>query len=88
MFRNFGAAEMLLLLVVVLLLFGAKRLPDMSRSLGRSMRIFKSEVKEMRNEDNAASTNVDAEPRGIEGRGVDPEPQAPRVTAEPSEHDR
>lgn len=89
MFRNFGAAEMLLLLVVVLLLFGAKRLPDMSRSLGRSMRIFKSEVKEMRNEDAAASTSPEAEPRGLESRQVvDPEPQTPRVTAEHSEHDR
>jgi len=32
-------------------LFGAKRLPDSARSLGRSMRIFKSEMKEMKNDD-------------------------------------
>jgi len=37
----------LILLIVVFVLFGAKRLPDSARSLGRSMRIFKSEMKEM-----------------------------------------
>ena len=40
----------IILLVVVVLLFGAKRLPDAARSLGKSMRIFKSEVKELQNE--------------------------------------
>ena len=37
----------LLLILVVILLFGAKRLPDSARALGRSLRIFKSEVKEL-----------------------------------------
>jgi TatA/E family protein of Tat protein translocase len=37
----------------VLVLFGAKRLPDSARSLGRSMRIFKSEMKEMKSDDGA-----------------------------------
>lgn len=37
----------LLLVLVVILLFGAKRLPDSARALGRSLRIFKSEVKEL-----------------------------------------
>lgn len=44
-------SHILLLLIVVTLLFGAKRLPDSARSLGRSMRIFKSEMKEMKNEE-------------------------------------
>ena len=37
----------LLLILVVVILFGAKRLPDSARALGRSLRIFKSEVKEL-----------------------------------------
>jgi sec-independent protein translocase protein TatA len=41
----------LLLILVVVLLFGAKRLPDSARALGRSLRIFKSEVKELNKED-------------------------------------
>ena len=37
----------LVLIAVFVLLFGAKKLPDAARSLGKSMRIFKSEVKEL-----------------------------------------
>jgi TatA/E family protein of Tat protein translocase len=44
-------SHILLLLIVLVVLFGAKRLPDSARSLGRSMRIFKSEMKEMKDED-------------------------------------
>ena len=40
-------SHILILLIVILVLFGAKRLPDSARSLGRSMRIFKSEMKEL-----------------------------------------
>ncbi|MBM4639579.1 twin-arginine translocase TatA/TatE family subunit [Rhodococcus hoagii] len=38
--------------LVVIILFGSKKLPDAARGLGRSLRIFKSEVKEMQNEGN------------------------------------
>lgn len=48
---NLGPKEIIILLIVVLVLFGAKRLPDSARSLGRSMRIFKSEMKEMKADD-------------------------------------
>ncbi len=65
MFRNFGAPELIIILVVLFLLFGAKRLPDLSRSLGRSMRIFKSEVKEMKNDDSDPGPRPD--PKPIEG---------------------
>ena len=41
----------ILILVVILLLFGAPKLPGMARSLGQSLRIFKSEVKEMKRDD-------------------------------------
>ena len=36
--------------VLVVVLFGAKRLPDAARSLGKSLRIFKSEVRELQND--------------------------------------
>ncbi len=48
---NLGPKEIVILLIVVLVLFGAKRLPDSARNLGRSMRIFKSEMKEMKADD-------------------------------------
>ena len=37
----------LILLAVAVVLFGAKKLPDAARSLGKSMRIFKSEIREL-----------------------------------------
>ena len=37
----------IIIIAVFVLLFGAKKLPDAARSLGKSMRIFKSEIKEM-----------------------------------------
>ncbi|HEY7381469.1 MAG TPA: twin-arginine translocase TatA/TatE family subunit [Gaiella sp.] len=39
-----GAWEMVILLLVLLLVFGAKRLPEMGRSLGKGMREFKDSV--------------------------------------------
>jgi sec-independent protein translocase protein TatA len=43
--------HVIVLLLVVVVLFGYKRLPDAARSMGRSMRIFKSEVDSMRHDD-------------------------------------
>ncbi|MFI8343043.1 Sec-independent protein translocase subunit TatA [Streptomyces sp. NPDC085639] len=49
MFRNAVQPwHVLLVLVVCLLVFGSKKLPDMARSLGRSMRILKSEAHALR----------------------------------------
>lgn len=45
---NVGPAEIGLVLLAVMLLFGYKKLPDASRSLGRSLRIFKGEVDGLR----------------------------------------
>ena len=51
-------SHILILLIVVLVLFGAKRLPDSARSLGKSMKIFKSEMKDMK-EDGKKSDDKD-----------------------------
>lgn len=48
MIGRLGAPEIILILVVIVLLFGAKKLPDMARSLGKSARILKSEAKAMK----------------------------------------
>jgi sec-independent protein translocase protein TatA len=40
-------SHILILVIVLVLLFGAKRLPDSARALGKSMKIFKNEVKEL-----------------------------------------
>jgi sec-independent protein translocase protein TatA len=44
--------------VVLILLFGAKRLPDAARSLGRSMRILKAETRGLADDDVAAKAEA------------------------------
>ncbi|TQN44102.1 TatA/E family protein of Tat protein translocase [Blastococcus colisei] len=48
---SLGPMEIGLILLAILLLFGYKKLPDASRSLGRSLRIFKGEIKSMKDDD-------------------------------------
>ncbi|MFD5495168.1 Sec-independent protein translocase subunit TatA [Streptomyces sp. NPDC001812] len=59
-----GAPEMILILVVIILLFGAKKLPDMARSLGKSARILKSEAKAMKEDkgDKGDGSSAPADP--------------------------
>ena len=45
MFRQIGPLEIILILAVLLLLFGAKRLPEIGKSMGKSLREFKSATK-------------------------------------------
>jgi sec-independent protein translocase protein TatA len=52
----------LIVILVFVLLFGSKRLPDAARSLGKSMRIFKTEVKEMQNDKTEAAQITVAQP--------------------------
>jgi sec-independent protein translocase protein TatA len=39
--------HLIILVIAVVLLFGAKRLPDAARSVGKSMKIFKAETKDL-----------------------------------------
>ena len=48
--------EILLIILVVLLLFGAKRLPELARSVGKSLKILKTEVKELGDDTPANAT--------------------------------
>jgi len=59
----------IILIIIVLLLFGAPKLPGLARSVGQSMRIFKSEVKQMK-EENPSDSQAADEP--VEGRVVNP----------------
>jgi TatA/E family protein of Tat protein translocase len=52
-------SHILILLIVVVVLFGAKRLPDSARSLGKSLRIFKGEMKEMKNDGDEKKDGTD-----------------------------
>lgn len=47
--------HLLIIILIILLLFGAPKLPGLARSLGQSMRIFKSEVKQMKEDGQSSS---------------------------------
>ncbi|OLF18075.1 hypothetical protein BU204_07990 [Actinophytocola xanthii] len=50
---NLGVPELLIIAGVIILLFGARKLPEMARSLGKSAKAFKEETKGMRGGDDA-----------------------------------
>ena len=53
----FEGWHLIILIVLLIVLFGFRRLPDAARSIGRSMRIFKSEVDEMKNDGKSAASS-------------------------------
>jgi len=68
--------QLLILLIVIIVIFGAKRLPDVSRNVGKSLRILKSEVKTLHDDDEPTTTtrrsaDDEAPARPLEGRAVD-----------------
>jgi sec-independent protein translocase protein TatA len=73
MLGNLNGWHLVIILAIVLLLFGAPKLPALARSIGQSMRIFRSEVKTMKDEngndivvEDAAAAEVDAHPAHLE----------------------
>lgn len=63
---SLGGWEWVILVVVVVLLFGAKKLPDMARSVGQSARIFKGEMKGMKSDKpEAAPPPADPRPQAL-----------------------
>ena len=50
MFPAIGMPEMMVIMLVILLLFGSKRLPDLAKSVGKSMREFKKAAEDVKRE--------------------------------------
>ena len=50
MLPNIGTTELVIVGFIALLLFGAKRLPEIGQSLGKSIRMFKKSVKDIQEE--------------------------------------
>jgi len=65
--------HLLIIGILLVVLFGAKRLPDAARSLGKSMRIFKSEVRELQNDNKPESSAPQATPaQPVQSERVEP----------------
>jgi sec-independent protein translocase protein TatA len=59
MFGNLGAGEIILILLVVLILFGAKKIPELAKGLGKGMSEFKKGLKEVETEIKDADKQTD-----------------------------
>ncbi|HAY42411.1 MULTISPECIES: Sec-independent protein translocase subunit TatA [Micrococcaceae] len=57
--------HLVIIIVLALLLFGAPKLPGLARSMGQSLRIFKSEVRQMKDDD---------KPETVDGTVNEPNP--------------
>lgn len=66
MLHGLTGTHMLVVLLVILLLFGAAKLPALARSMGQSARLFKGEMKAMKDDDAVAAA---------------PDPRAPATDA-------
>ncbi len=77
----FGVWEILIILIVVLLIFGPRRLPEMAKGLGQSVRAFRKEMRDIKEDFNTDDWSDTPGPR----RGVSPataqEAQAGRAPA-------
>lgn len=62
--------HIVVVLVVIVLLFGANRLPDLARSVGQSLKIFKNEVKELREDDAPRDTAGPRDTPGVPEAGA------------------
>lgn len=72
----FEGWHIIILIVLLIALFGAKRLPDAARSLGRSARVLKSEVDEMKKDGKSTASSAT-----VPGETVQQPPAAPPTAA-------
>jgi sec-independent protein translocase protein TatA len=71
MLANLSGWHLLIILAVVLLLFGASRLPALSKGIGQSIRIFKGEIRD--SDPTPQATTVETTPAGTSSTGGAPE---------------
>ena len=85
---NLKGWEWLIIVALILLLFGAKRLPDAARGLGRSLRIFKAETKGLaedgaKADPAAAAATTPPSPAALPTADAPAPPVAPASPADP-----
>lgn len=75
-----GYPELAIIVVVALLIFGPTKLPQLGSSVGKMLRGFKDEIKEMESESEQAKAETGADPREIDVTPVSPDSE----TSKPS----
>jgi sec-independent protein translocase protein TatA len=81
----FEGWHIVIILALLIILFGFKRLPDAARSLGRSMRIFKSEVNEMKHDGKSGASSDTVKGETIKDETPPRQDTAPREETSPRE---
>jgi sec-independent protein translocase protein TatA len=84
----FSVWHLLIVAIVFVALFGYKRLPDASKNLARSMRIFKSEMKNFHEEEtpaNPATQQVPSLPAAPPAESATAAPAEPVTVSPPAE---
>lgn len=83
MLRGLEGWHIVIIVGLVVVLFGSRKLPDAARSVGQSLRIFKSEMKAAaKDETPVQAPKADAPPSAVEGKVVNQAPvDAPQHTA-------
>lgn len=56
MFRNIGPTEIIVIVVILVLIFGAAKLPSIARNVGKSMKVMKEEIKDLREDDKPSTS--------------------------------
>lgn len=79
----FQPSHLIIVAVLLVILFGWKKLPDAARSVGRSMRIFKSEVGEMKNDGKQSRPSAAADDT-VQGDVVPPQTAEPTPPSQPA----
>ncbi|GAB0107025.1 hypothetical protein JMUB6875_60170 [Nocardia sp. JMUB6875] len=81
--------HLLIVVLIFLLFFGSKRMPDAARSLGRSMRIFKTEVSQMQNEGKTGEATPEAQAQPVQPPAQLPPAQpAPQPAPQPNDQQK
>ena len=89
---NITGWQIAIIALLIILLFGAPKLPQLAKSVGQSMRIFKSEVRTMSDEsgskDSAQDSAEEGEKPAVEGRVVNAEDPTAQRSGEGAEQRR
>lgn len=79
-----GPREIIIIALVVVLLFGAPKLPQLARAIGKSMRILKDETKSLTDDDNKADDNRNDDKAGRTSDAVSNSDVTPESTIDAS----
>ena len=87
MFGSIGMPELIIILVIALIIFGPRKLPELGKSLGRSLNEFKKASQDLQNTlEQEIKIEEEKEKEAARPKPVEPEPEADRAASRDDEH--